>query len=66
MDPEHIPVLINMGIGGVLLFLYMRQSQQVSALQEELNEVRHAQWELIVSLFGEERAVSISRKPKIQ
>lgn len=64
MDPEHIPILLNMGIGGVLLWLYLRQLETVKALQEELTEVRRAQWQLLVSLFGEEHSLTMIQKPK--
>lgn len=63
MDPEHIPIILNMGIGGVLLYLYIRQEGRLMSLQAELTEVRRSQWALLVSLFGEEHANVITKKP---
>lgn len=63
MDPEHIPILINAGIGGVLLWLYNRQSGQVAELLAQLKEVRDQQWRLIVALIGEDAAKDIGPRP---
>jgi len=55
-----VPILINAGIGGVLLWLYVKQSQVVLRLQTELREVRREQWAFIVYLVGQEMAEQIS------
>lgn len=62
MDPEHIPILINLGVGGVLLFLYLRQEERLIKLTDELADVRREQWALIVTLVGEDRAHEISNQ----
>jgi hypothetical protein len=64
VNPHDVTVLINTGIGGVLLFLYLRQEGRIVALTQELSEVRRAQWQLLVSLFGEEHAHVMTEKPK--
>lgn len=59
MNPEHIPILINTGIGGVMLYLYFRLFEHLKSLTEELRQTRQEQWELIVELVGHERAASV-------
>jgi hypothetical protein len=65
MDPEHIPIIINAGIGGVLLWLYVRQSAQVAELQRQLEVVRQEQWQLIVTLVGQEAADDLKLRSAI-
>lgn len=59
MDPEHIPILVNLGVGGVTLYLYFRLFEYTKILTEELRQTRQEQWELIVELVGRERAESV-------
>lgn len=60
MDPEHIPILLNAGIGGVLLWLYVKQEGLVRELLRQLEVMRQEQWALLVTLVGEENAKQLS------
>lgn len=62
MDPEHIPSLLNLGVGGVTLYLYLRLFTHVTLLTEELRQAREEQWELIKDLVGADRAAEVRRR----
>lgn len=62
MDPEHIPIILNLGTSGILLYLYMHQMAVVKAMQEELRQVREEQWNFIVTLVGQDAANSIKSR----
>lgn len=62
MDPEHVPILINLGIGGVTLYLYLRLFEYVKTLTAELRQSREEQWELIKDLVGADRAAEVRRR----
>jgi len=63
MTPETIGLIVQGGIGAVLLFVLWDQNKRFDRLQQELNKIRNAQWDLIVSLVGEHRAKQITTKP---
>lgn len=63
MNVHDAAVLVNAGIGAVLLFLYMKQADRMDSLQRELSLVRANQWQLIVRLIGEEAANAGSTAP---
>lgn len=62
MDPEHVPILVNVGLGGVMLWLYVRLFAQVVELLAQLREVREQQWQLLITLIGEEAAQALSKR----